>query len=277
MKRLLYLLLSFAIFSCEHRNGYQKLERPAYSDASETNMSVQVANYKPPVTAVERKLIRTGGLDFQTKNVGDTKIEIEKICKELGGYISTETQNNYGSRLNYTQEIRVPTEKFFDLIDKIEKLGSRTESKHINTQDVTEEFIDVEARLRTKKELETRYHELLKLAKSLTDVIAIESQIATVRSEIESMQGRLNYLQNQVSFSTLTVNYFENIGTDFGFASKFADSLRNGWDYLLSALIGLISLWPFIILLVAAVWFVVKRRAKRSLLQREASMDERAL
>ena len=95
--------------------------------------------------------------------------------------------------------IRVPADRFDELLLIIEPLASKIESKNINTQDVTEEFIDVETRLKTKKELETRYLEILKQAKTVTDIISIESQIATVRSEIESMEGRINYLKNQVS------------------------------------------------------------------------------
>jgi hypothetical protein len=226
---------------------------------AESNAAMAVQTSATAI-AVERKLIRTGNLEFQTNDAALTKAEIERLCKEQSGYISSESQNSYNNRLNHSLQIRVPSERFFDLLTKIEQMGSRTESKHISTQDVTEEFIDVEARLKTKKSLEQRYLELLKQAKSLTDVIALESQIATVRSEIESMQGRLNYLQNQISLSTLNVTYFETLGTDFGFASKFVESLRNGWNNLLGFLIGFISLWPFIVIFIGGSWFLLRRR-----------------
>jgi len=130
---------------------------------------------------------------------------------------------------------------------------------------VTEQFIDVEARLKTKKELEIRYKEILKQAKTVQDIVSIESQIASVRSEIESMEGRLNYLKNQVAFSTLNVTYYETIGTDFGFASKFIESLKGGWDNLLAFIIFMINLWPFVLgLSIVVVWIWRKRMKRKS-------------
>lgn len=203
---------------------------------------------------IERKLIKNGDLSFETADVKQTKAAVEAICKELNAYIATENQNNYEERLQYNQTIRVPANRFDLLIQRLEPHALKIESKNINTQDVTEEFIDVEARLKTKKELESRYREILKQAKSVQDIISIESQIANVRSEIESMEGRLNYLKNQVGFSTLNVSYYETIGTDFGFTTKVFRALRQGWDSLLSFFIILVNLWPFIIIVIGFVW-----------------------
>ena len=158
----------------------------------------------------------------------------------------------------------MPADQFDNLIKRIEALADKVENKGINTQDVTEEFIDVEARLKTKRELEARYSEILKQAKTVADILAIESQIANVRSEIESMTGRLNYLKNQVSFSTLNLSYYQIIGSDFGFATKFVESLKGGWDNLLTFLIFLINLWPFVIgIAIGVIWWLRRRKAKR--------------
>lgn len=135
------------------------------------------------------------------------------------------------------------------------------ENKNINTQDVTEEFIDVQARLKTKKELEIRYRELLKLAKTVNEMISIEREMGEVRSDIESMEGRLNYLKNHVAFSTVKVSYYETIATDFGFSSKFIQSFKNGWNNLILFLIGIINVWPFLIL--ASVFTMVALRWRK--------------
>ncbi len=212
---------------------------------------------------VDRKLIRNGQLEFQTDEVKKTKAEVEKICKELNAYISSESENNYGNRLQYNQLIRVPANSFDALLARIEPLAKKIDNKNINTQDVTEEFIDVEARLKTKKELETRYREILKQAKTVEEIISIESQIANVRSEIESMEGRLKFLKNQVAFSTLSLTYYETIGTDFGFATKFVESIKAGWDNLLTFIIFLINLWPFVIGLVLFSFWLWRKRSKK--------------
>lgn len=246
----LVLIIAIILSSCGERGGKSEfLEQ--LSSPRESKMSLVSENTEQtPLGAgdkIERKLIKNGSISFESQNVQKTKIEIEKICKELNAYISNESQNNFGDRLQYSQTIRVPSNKFDDLLLKIEPLAITIEDRTITTQDVTEEFIDVEVRLKTKKELELRYREILKQAKTVTDIISIEGQIANVRSEIESMEGRLNYLKNQVSFSTLIVTFYETIGTDFGFASKFVRSISKGWDNLLSFLVFTFSFWPFVL------------------------------
>ncbi len=235
--------------------GGGEFEAALAEDVSEQNL--------PPAEIIERKLIRNGSLEFQTEEVKKTKTEIEKICKELNAYISSESENNLGERLQYNQVIRVPANQFDALVARLEPLALKIENKNISTEDVTEQFIDVEARLKTKKELEARYREILKQAKTVEEIVSIESQIANVRSEIESMEGRLNFLKNQVAFSTLNVTYYETIGIDFGFASKLVQSLKGGWDNLLAFIIFLVNLWPFVLGLAALTfWFWNKRRKR---------------
>ncbi len=264
MKINFLLILVVLVISCNNRNASRLApENEALMSFKEVAMN-GAAEQTEQTISIERKLIRNGQLEFKTNDVKKAKLEIEKVSKELSGYISNENENNYGDRLQYNQTIRVPADQFDNLIKRIETLADKVENKSINTQDVTEEFIDVEARLKTKKELEVRYSEILKQAKTVADILAIESQIANVRSEIESMTGRLNYLKNQVSFSTLNLSYYEAIGTDFGFASKFVDSLKGGWDNLLAFLIFLVNLWPFVIGIVAVIiWWLRRRKAKR--------------
>jgi Domain of unknown function (DUF4349) len=233
-----------------------------------------VALNRPPnpgledVTGIpERKVIRNGNLSFETSDVKKTKAAIDAICKELNAYISEENQNNYDNRLQHNQTIRVSADKFDLLIQKIEAEANKVESKNVNTQDVTEEFIDVEARLKTLKELEARYREILKQAKTVAEIMDIEQQIASVRSDIESREGRLKYLSNQVAYSTLSVSFYETIGTDFGFGSKLGGAFGTGWDYFLSFLIGLVNVWPFLILIALIIWLAFrwdKRRRQKT-------------
>ncbi len=146
---------------------------------------------------------------------------------------------------------------------QLEGLAEKVDNKNINTKDVTEEFIDVEARLKTKKELETRYLDLLKQAKTVADIVSIESQIANVRAEIESMEGRLKYLSNQVSFSTLNVSYYQESDMSYGFGSKFLNSLKSGWYNLVDFIFWLLGIWPFVLGITALVIWWVRRRRNR--------------
>jgi hypothetical protein len=262
IKNLLYIL-PIALFSmCGDGRMKDEASLAFAPEAASTKLASFANDQSAPAVAVERKLIKTGDITFETPDVKQTKAAVEAICKELNAYISNENQNNFETRIQYNQTIRVPAENFDMLFQRIEADAINVDSKNVNTQDVTEEFIDVEARLKTKKELEARYRELLSQAKTVQDLVSIEGQIANVRSEIESMEGRLNYLKSQVGFSTLTVSYYEVIGTDFGFSSKLIRALRQGWDNLLSFLILTINLWPFLFI-VASVFLGIGAWRKR--------------
>lgn len=270
MKALLFFLGILVFFSCGDQRSQAEFA-PAMgveANLSAAKVSFDAANMdeeqsQPDIT-IDRKLIRNGSLDFKTGDVKKTKAEIEKIVKALKAYTSSENENNYGDRIQYMQVIRVPAGQFDELVKQVEALGEKTENKNINTQDVTEEFIDVEARLKTKKELEVRYREILKQAKTIADIVSIEGQIGQVRSEIESMEGRLTYLKNQVSYSTLTVSYYESIGKEFGFFGRIKESLGNGWDNLLSFFIFLINVWPFVLIFLAVIFWWWRRRKRKA-------------
>lgn len=269
MKKTILSLLLFVLFAGCEKYETANFQGGTPNDAADKFVSVKAPGKPDPKNStggIDRKIIRNGNISFETSDCRKTKSAIDAICKELNAYVSTESQDNLSSRLQYNQTIRVSADKFDLLIQKIEAEASRVEGKNVNTEDVTEEFIDVEARLQTKKDLEARYREILKQAKTVDEIITIERQIAGVRSDIESMEGRLTYLSSQVAYSTLTVSFYETIGTDFGFGSKVGGAFGTGWDYFLSFLIGLVNVWPFLILMALVIWLAFrwdKRRRKK--------------
>lgn len=225
-------------------------------------------------TSADRKLVKTGYLNIVVDKVAKTKTEIEKICKEYDAYVSSETQNTFDERLEYEQVIRVPAASFDVFVQKLETLASNVKNKNIQTSDVTEEFIDKEARIKTKKELEIRYREILKQASEVSDILSIESQLNQVRADIESMEGRLNYLRSQVAFSTLTLSFYEPIGAEFGFGSKTVAAFSNGWDMLLLFIIGLLNLWPFLIIVSLILVFILRKTGFSKILRKTPQSSE---
>ena len=217
----------------------------------------------------ERKVVRTGYLNLSVGDVSKVKNDIKNICAEYNAYISSETQSNYPDRLEYNQVIRIPAAHFDRALAKIEALAARVENKNIETSDVTEEFIDKEARIKTKKELENRYREILKQAKDVSDILSIEAQLNHVRSDIESMEGRLQYLKNQVAFSTLTLSFYEPVGAESALGAKTITAFANGWNMLVLFLIGLVNVWPFIFIFGIILYMVVRKTRIRN--SREAT------
>ena len=257
MKTKLFTLVLLSIFiSCGQKQDFTEIANERSFDA----ISEQEVQTDIPENDFhdERMIIKEGEVQFETANAAETKELISKTVSELRGYISNENVYTYKDKIEYQISIRVPSEKFEILLDNISQSAKNLKSKNIKALDVTEEYVDIEARIKTKKELENRYKELLKQAKNVQEILTIEKEIGYLRTEIESIEGRMKYLKDRVSMSTLTVVFYENISTSFGFGSKFIQGLENGWTGLLWVLIALINLWPF--LLTGLIIFLLVRR-----------------
>jgi len=258
---LLTVLILFTAFSC---NQNQEAAGVAADVALEKSVNADNTEVAQHIPVTERKIIKEGEISFQTSNAAETKEIISRSVAELGGYISSDNVFNYNDRVEYRITIRVPSDKFDVLLEKISKTAQKIESKNISALDVTEEFIDIEARIKTKKELENRYKELLKQANKVEEILAIEREIGSLRSEIESAEGRLNYLKDRVSLSTLTVVFYEKLTSSFGFTSKFGQAIQNGWTNLLWFFIGLANFWPFIIVGFAIIIIYKRLKGKKN-------------
>lgn len=237
------------------------MEKSSYDAAAPPPPAESRASAIEPAT--DRKIIKTGDIRFQTRDLQETEKLILAAVDELEGYIAGNNTYNSEDRITQNITVRVPAHRFDTLLGMVSANARKIDYKNIHTQDVTEEFIDIEARLRTKKELEARYLELLKKAVKVEEIVAIEKELGALRADIESIEGRLKYLSNQVNMSTLTIEFYQITGTTLNFSSKIGNALVAGWRLLLAFLVGLVNLWPFIlIVLVVLLWFFRVRKVK---------------
>jgi hypothetical protein len=213
--------------------------------------------------AFDRKLIKNGRIGFQTDDLDKTYQNILKVVKQYDAYVSSdENHNNYGE-LRHDLTIRIPAKDFDKFVETVGKGVDEFDYKEIQTQDVTAEYLDVEVRIKTKKEMENRYLAILQQAKSVTEMLEIERQLGDVRGEIESMEGRLRFLKNQVSFSTLNISFYTNVPYQGdSFWTRLGNSFHSGWDNLLLFIVGIVHLWPFLILIGFGVWGFRRFRKK---------------
>jgi hypothetical protein len=216
-----------------------------------------------PKNSTEQKLIKNGDISFEVKNIKDTKAFLQKVISKHKGYISNEKIEDY--RINPTEilTVRVPNSNFDHIINDIGLQVGDFDSKRIDIEDVTAEFVDIEARLKNKKQLEGKYQELLAKANNMADILKIEKEISLIREDIESTEGRLRYLNNQVGYSTLIITYYEKRATaGFHFGGKMADALSNGGMGFLWFLIGMTQLWPMW-LIGGLIWYIIYKIVKR--------------
>lgn len=162
--------------------------------------------------AADRKIIRNADLTMEVTSTTDTQHRIVSIAETYGGFVVTsETKQRESAEpanrtLDIKLVIRVPQNQFGTVLDKIRGLANSLNEEKVSGQDVTEEFIDLEARIRTQKALEAQFLQIMKQAGEITDALEVQRQIAEVRSNIERLEGRKRFLENRSSLSTITVN-----------------------------------------------------------------------
>jgi hypothetical protein len=246
------LLISLLIFGCG------KSEDASFEMAEEEFQS-------PPQTEeinIERKLIKEGEIEFETNDMVTSRKLIFESIKKHSAYTSSDQEYKLIGRISNTIVIRVPAKNFDSLLSDATKGITNFDIKKIEVKDVTEEFLDIQARLKTKKELENRYLELLKKANSVTELLEVEKQIGQLRSEIESIEGRLNYLKSKVSLSTITITFYQLIPKETEFGNKFKNGFKSGWDNLIWFFVFLTNIWPFILIGIGLI-FGIKMWKKR--------------
>ncbi len=219
------------------------------------------------VQTKDRKLIKTGDLSFECVNLNETRDAIETAVKHYNGFIVNERlYRGYNNKTsNQALEIRVPSENFDFLVSDISKGAQRLNQRSVEIEDVTEKYLDTETRLSVKRQLEARYRELLGEAKNVKDILAIEEQLAKLREDIESAEGQLKRLDDQVALSTLDVSYYVRLDEPPQFARHFRNGLGNGWDNLVWFFVGLLNIWPFILIVLLLIGgFKINRKQKNN-------------
>ncbi len=220
-----------------------------------------------PITIIERKLIKNGEVYFRTKSLPDTKKNIQSALNMFKGYIAKENAYDYSENPQEELIVRIPSQNFDQFLDLILKGADQVDSKKIDIEDVTEQFVDIEARLKNKKQLEAKYQELLAKANNMDDILMINREMNVIREDIDATEGRLRYLSNQVNYSTLRITYYQNKPKGFGFGAKLGDAVGNGGTGFLWFLIGMVNLWPLWVvgglIWYFIVWLVRRNRKKR--------------
>jgi hypothetical protein len=233
------------------------------------------AKDKVPVDYTDKKIIKDAQVGVEVDDYYEYRSLIDSLINQLGGYISNDNLNKSDYSINGNLTIRIPAAKFEHFISLLEKGTDKLLYKNISARDVTEEFIDIEARLKSKKEVEKRYLELLSQARNVKEILEVEEKLRIIREEIEAREGRLNYLKKQVSYSTINLQITQQLDYKYepakekSFFQRLLKSLDKGWKGFVSFLLFLFRIWP--VLLIGFLTFYYIRRIKR---KRKLQKDE---
>ena len=219
----------------------------------------------------DRMIIRKGTMSLETEKFEESEKSITGLASRLNGYITNSgSSTNTSGKKQGTIEARIPAKNFDEFVSEAGKTG-KVMSLNVTGNDITEEFIDIDARCKTQKALEDRLIKLLdEKAAKLTDVVEVEEKLAGVRAQIESMEGRMRFLKSQSEFSTLTISLYEpsllQTSTGGGFFYEIEEAFKKGLNGFTDVLTGLIT---FVIafspaLLIGSLIFLLIRKYFRN-------------
>lgn len=292
---LLLALLSFSL-SCSSRMSpaedkvvaqregqsaaTEQIKAERFGDQTEKAALTQLDKSGEAAEAADRKIIRNAEITIEVPSTTDAQHRVTSIAETHGGFVVTseakqrESNDPAQRTLDIKLVVRVPSNQFGRAFDEIKQLAGNTPSENVTSQDVTEDFIDLEARIKTQKALEVQFLEIMRQANKISDALEVQRQIAEVRTDIEKLEGRRRFLENRSSLSTINVNIQTPkpviAVTETGFRQSLreavSDSISLASDLVLFLARFLIMMVPvalFVFLPSALIIRYLIRRAKR--------------
>ncbi|EFO80883.1 hypothetical protein OSCT_1252 [Oscillochloris trichoides DG-6] len=156
--------------------------------------------------ASQRMVIKTAYLSIEVPKVSDAEASIRARAEQLGGYVVSVQTSGSGDYQTASITIRVPSAQYSTAISDVEGLATKVLSRNLGGEDVTEEFVDLESRLRNLEATRTRLLDLLNQATDVEDAIQVNAALTDVQGQIEVIQGRMKYLKDSVAMATISVD-----------------------------------------------------------------------
>lgn len=218
-------------------------------------------------------IIRTARLSVRVEDVGDAVAEARGVAEALGGYVSKEESHSFDhDGMDETELVlRVPSEKYDEAMEDLKGTGD-VYHQSAEAEDVTDEVVDVDSRVKSQRAGVQRLRELMDEAENLTDVVALESELSSREAELESLLARQKSLRDRTSLATVTMtltddDYFEEGGREEPDPGVM-DALAAGWKAFVSTLHWIVmavgAALPFAVVLAAALWLWLRLRRRRT-------------
>ena len=215
-----------------------------------------------------RLIIRTGQASIEVDSLESSMAELRRVVQKVGGFVAdASVQSGRNQVRSATLELKVPAPRFDELTEALGPLG-RLQFVTVGAEDVSEEFVDLTARVANGHRLEDRLVELLRTRTGkLQDVLSVERELARVREEIERMEGRLRFLKTSAQLSTLAVSLYEPaplVASHPG-RSVIGEAFKTAWRNFVGVVAGVIASLGFVVPVVILGWggFVVARKYRR--------------
>jgi hypothetical protein len=229
-------------------------EPPAYSQGTNDQSTSQ-----------ERVVIYNAHVSLETSNIEGTLARIRGLAESYGGYVAGSSRSTYGMQSRAEIAIRVPKDRFHTALQQIESYG-KVIDEGTTSEDITQQYIDLKARLSNLQKQEERLREILDMANTIDEILRVESELGRVRGEIESLQGQINYLEGNAEMSLISVTLAEPAppftppGMDWG--ETFEMAILGLFTVLRGMIILVVSLVPVAVVGVPT-YYLYRRRKQR--------------
>lgn len=218
-----------------------------------------------------KKIIKTAEISVEVENYKNVKASIVKVVDKWEGYISRENEENNEYKVSNSIDIRVPSENFEKISEELVTLAKKLDYKRVNASDITDQYYDTKTRLESNKRVEQSYLDLLKRANSIGDILEIQTKLGEIREDIESKEGQIKRMDDQVGYSTITLLFYELHDYKYipekspGFFARMAKSLHGGWEGFISFFVFIIYLWPLWLFTAIGVYILLRflRKGKK--------------
>lgn len=219
----------------------------------------------------DKKIIKNAHVTLELKDYKAYNYSLHNKLKSYGAYIAQEQQTESDDQIANDISIKVPVDKFDDLMNSLSGEGIKVLEKTVSTEDVTGEVVDTKARIEAKKEVRAKYLELLKQAKNMEEILQVQNEINDIQIDIESAAGRVNYLTHSAAYSTINLRYYQFLNgatskdIEPGFLANVSEAFKTGSSVITNLLLFFISVWPLVIAGILLIFYYRRLRSKKSL------------
>ena len=270
----LLLVLALTLTAACASAGAPSMPSPSMPAPSEewadeaTGKSVEEQGYPageiPVELNSERKIVKNGHISLEVKSVVAAMDEIASIADELGGYVVSSDKYETDEGPSANMNIRIPVDKFDQAFDRLRQLAIDVPHESTDSIDVTEEYIDLQARLRNLEATESQYLALLERAETVDDTIRVWRELSNIREQIERIQGRMKYLERTSDMSFIQIRLSEPgaLAGPWSPSNALRSAIRGLVTFIRGLATALIWIGVFCWIWIPALVFYLRRRRK---------------
>lgn len=288
------IILLLAACSSSNSDSSTQSENIALSNEAKAGESLQEAGEATgssdtiPLTGMHQKIIYNADLTMQVEDLDKAVEALKEAIQQSEGYLLefSDTQTERELRSNYV--IKVPAKQFMPFINQLSMIKNRKFDQYVSGKDVSEEYVDLEARLKARELVEERLLAMMGEASTASDLLEFSQRLGEVQEQMEQIKGRIRYLDNNISFSTINLRIFQakqSAASLAGYSNPLGERITEAWhssitfvwEAIQTIIVILIGAFPIIVILAVIavpIWLIRRKRKNAASFYEEEDSEE---